>query len=413
MQTKLTDRLVNQKTPPDNELWDTVLQGFGMRVGKTKRSYFAMARINGKQVRHTIGSTQTHSLAEAREEARQWLRSPTTKEMRAQIKRAEAREAKRTQDGTFGAVAQRYLNQPRAEGKELRTRAEIERRLRVDIPADWHDRPIGEITRAEIRALFEAKAKKAPVSANRLLGLIKTIFFYALEQDLIDANPAERIKTLDETQRDRVLEDHEIRNFWAGMTDGKTRLDPMLRVALLFLLATGVRRSEGLFATWDEFNFEPGAESWRIPASRSKNRQATTVPLSDLALALLDEAAAMTPTWAESDNVFVNRFGEPLSTYSIGQAMRRSLMLCRLEDNPATPHDLRRTFASNIAKLGFSREVLKRLLNHRERDVTDIYDRHRYDAEARIAMNAWGQRLREITGTIPPASNVVDLPRSA
>ena len=107
--------------------------------------------------------------------------------------------------------------------------------------------------------------------------------------------------------------------------------------------------------------------------------------------------------------MFVNRIGSPYAVYSLSQAMRKSLTICGLADNPATPHDLRRTFASNIAKLGFPREVLKRLLNHREGDVTDIYDRHRYDHEARLAMNAWGDRLAELTGDKAADSNVVAL----
>ena len=70
-------------------------------------------------------------------------------------------------------------------------------------------------------------------------------------------------------------------------------------------------------------------------------------------------------------------------------------------------HDLRRTFASNVAGLGFSREILKKLLNHVDRDVTAIYDRHRYGAECRLAMNAWSDRLGEIVNGKPAPDNVV------
>ena len=138
----------------------------------------------------------------------------------------------------------------------------------------------------------------------------------------------------------------------------------MLRVCLRLLLATGVRRSEGLFAVWGEFNFEPGKETWRVPGERTKNGYAVEVPLNEVALSLLDEAVDMTS--AESNYVFPNHIGHPFSAYSLSQAMRKCLNICGLSDNPATPHDLRRTFASNIARLGFPREILKRLLNHRE-----------------------------------------------
>lgn len=407
MQIKLTDKAVKQKSPPAMELWDQALPGFGLRIGAKRRTYFAMARVDGKQVRHRIGTTDEHSLADARELARAWLRNPTSKGMQEAAASAAEQEAQHTKAGTFGAVAQRYLDRPRVKDKTLRTRSQIERRLKTDVPKDWNDRNITSITRAEIRQLFEEKAKASPVSANRLLGLLKTIFFYALEQDIIDSNPAQRIKPIDETQRDRVLQKHEIRTFWNGLAHDEATIDSMLRICLRLLLATGVRRSEALFATWDEFNFTPGKEVWRIPGERTKNRHAMTVPLNDVALALLDEAAGIAPP--DTDCVFVNRIGEPYAAHSLTQAMRKSLKVCEIADNPAVPHDLRRTFASNIAQLGFSREVLKRLLNHREGDVTDIYDRHRYDEEARIAMRAWNDRLQESIGTKPPETNVVSI----
>lgn len=415
MQIKLTDRTVNQKGPPVDpdsglpakELWDLTLPGFGLRIGKKRRSYVAMARVDGRQVRHTIGTTATHTLAQAREDAQKWLRRPTSKAQRyeeaAKKKAAAEIEKKQAEEGNFGAVAKCYLDQPRAN--ELRTRSQIERMLRVEIPANWHDRPVTDITRAEIRSLHEKKAKKAPIAANRVLGVIKTIFFYALEQDLIDANPAERIKMVKETSRDRELDDHEIRSFWRGLDDESVKIDRGLVVCLKFLLATGTRRSEALLATWNEFNFTPGEEVWRIPAERSKNGHATEVPLSQTALDLIDEAVLLNPPGA--DNVFVNRWGKPYAVYSISQAMRKCRPVCGLEDNPATPHDLRRTFTTNISKLEFSREVLKRLLNHRERDVTDVYDRHRFDKEARRAMNAWSDKLTEIVTGKPTPDNVV------
>lgn len=407
MQIKLTDKAVKQKNPPAMELWDQALPGFGLRIGAKRRTYFAMARVDGKQVRHRIGTTDEHSLADARELARGWLRNPSSKAMQEAAASAAEQEAQHTKAGTFGAVAQRYLDRPRVKDKTLRTRSQIERRLKTDVPKDWNDRDITSITRAEIRQLFEKKAKASPVSANRLLALLKTIFFYALEQDIIDANPAQRIKPIDETPRDRVLEEHEIRSLWNGLEHDQATIDPLLRVCLRLLLATGVRRSEALFATWDEFNFTPGKEAWRIPGERAKNGHAVVVPLSGAALLLLDEAAEMASP--DTDHVFVNRIGQPYAAHSLTQAMRKSLKVCGLADKPAVPHDLRRTFASNIAQLGFSREVLKRLLNHLEGDVTDIYDRHRYDEEARRAMCAWAGRLQELIGKKQPKTNVVSI----
>ena len=207
MKIKLTDRTVKQANPPASELWDLVLPGFGLRIGARKRTFFAMARIDGKQVRHRIGTTESHTLGEAREAAREWLRNPTSKAARDAVQLAQERAARRERATTFAAVAQRYLDKPRT--RELKSRHEIERVLKADIPVDWKYRPISSISRVEVRELFEAKARTSPVAANRLLSKIKTIFFYALEQDLVDANPAQRITPIEEVARDRVLTDHE------------------------------------------------------------------------------------------------------------------------------------------------------------------------------------------------------------
>ena len=58
-----------------------------------------------------------------------------------------------------------------------------------------------------------------------------------------------------------------------------------------------------------------------------------------------------------------------------------------------TAHDLRRTAATHMAEAGVSRLVIGKILNHKEAGVTQVYDRHGYDAEKREALAAWGARL--------------------
>jgi len=65
-----------------------------------------------------------------------------------------------------------------------------------------------------------------------------------------------------------------------------------------------------------------------------------------------------------------------------------------------TPHDLRRTAASNLAPLGFSDEVIDAILNHAKKGVIAIYNLYRYDKEKKAALQAWEKRLFEILETI-------------
>ena len=71
-----------------------------------------------------------------------------------------------------------------------------------------------------------------------------------------------------------------------------------------------------------------------------------------------------------------------------------------------TPHDLRRTVASQIAALGFGRVVVGKILNHVDRGVIAIYDRHGYDSEKRKALDAWDRKLQSIISGEAPAKLV-------
>ena len=98
------------------------------------------------------------------------------------------------------------------------------------------------------------------------------------------------------------------------------------------------------------------------------------------------------------------------SPYSVSQAMKKSLPVMGLIENPATPHDLRRTMASRLGELGISRVVIGKLLNHSESGVTArVYDKYEYAAEKAAAMAAWSERVTEIVSGQPAPSNVVRL----
>jgi len=99
---------------------------------------------------------------------------------------------------------------------EHRTRGEMQRMINSYLK-EWHDRPICEITRGEIKELLRVKARTAPVMANRLLSLITKIFNWALKEELIESSPAMRIdRPGQETERERSLSAEEIRTAWTA-----------------------------------------------------------------------------------------------------------------------------------------------------------------------------------------------------
>jgi integrase len=281
--------------------------------------------------------------------------------------------------------------------------AELQRKLDVDILPAIGDLPIASIRRADVKAFVKDKAAASPVAANRMLALVRAVFNFAIDEELIEANPAARIKPTPEAPRERALSPAEIKSFWHGLDN--TGMAEQLQQALRVMLATGQRRSEVLGATWGEFDTESGC--WEIPSSRTKAGRTHRVPLSPLALEVLGE-----PGEADAP-VFANGGGEAFSPYSASQAMRRDLKPLGLADNPATPHDLRRTMASQLGELGISRFIIGKLLNHAEAGVTGrVYDKHDYAEQKRLAMLAWDDRLREIVTGKEAPSNVAKLERA-
>ena len=127
---------------------------------------------------------------------------------------------------------------------------------------------------------------------------------------------------------------------------------------------------------------------WTIPGSDTKNSLPHRVPLSDLAIEIL--------TGLPGQSV-----GMPAPPYVLAGARgkrQRSEASARLGLPDFRGHDLRRTAASRMASAGVQRLVIGKVLNHAERGVTAVYDRHTYDAEKRAALDSWARDLRAIVG---------------
>lgn len=410
MHARITDATLKRKHRDggDNEIWDTVLPGFGLRVGKRRKTYFVMPRINGKRIRHKIGTTDSTDLSGARDAARDVLRNVEKGIHPKEAGRTATQEAERTRARTFQAVSDEFM----AKRKGLRTYTELRRKLDVDILPAIGDLQIDHIDKADVRKLIRDKASTSPVAANRVLSLLRSILRFAMKEDYAETNVADAIDAEPETSRDRVLTHPEIKLFWQALDNG-VDLDPSTRVCLKFLLATGQRRSEAALARWDEFDF--AKDHWLIPADRTKNGLPHIVPLSPLALDLLDEMAE----WGDGEYVFPGAFGDGhLSPYSVSQGMKKAMPKMNLPGGRATPHDLRRTMVTELNEtLHVEPHVVEAMVNHlsgvAKAGVAGVYNRALYLEQRRVAMRAWGDLLTKIvTGERLPA-NVINLRRAA
>ena len=239
------------------------------------------------------------------------------------------------------------------------------------------------------------------------------MFSWAVERGIIEASPAANVKAPgQETARDRVLTDDELRAFLRACDGMGEPFGPLFRLLLL----TGQRREEVAALPWAELDLAGAV--WHLPAARTKNKRASDVPLAEQAVAILEGLMRRSPL------VFPAQFSrdghtEPRPLSGFGRAKERldALMLeeLRKADPEATLpdwrlHDLRRTAASGMARLGVAVHVVEKLLNHVSgtfAGVVGVYQRHDFAAEKRAAAQAWANYLDSLTAERP--ANVVGL----
>ena len=135
---------------------------------------------------------------------------------------------------------------------------------------------------------------------------------------------------------------------------------------------------------------------WVLPGEKTKNKRQHRVPISPMMKEVIERALEIRPKWAsDSDFVFAStrKAGQPINRDAVSREMRRNLTVLGLKENPATPHDLRRTFTTEGGRIGIPREYRKRVLNHVDNDVTSIYDLYEYDREKKSALDRWSDYI--------------------
>jgi integrase len=206
------------------------------------------------------------------------------------------------------------------------------------------------------------------------------MFVWALKEGIVlpHGNPAAYTHKRTETARDRVLSDGELKRVWTAL--GNDDFGNVIRLLTL----TGQRADEIAGLRWNEVI--DGSVS--LPAERTKNRRAHTVPLSKPAKEIL--------TGVERNNR-VHVFGRDDTGFS-GFSKAKERLDEKLGDTvaPWRVHDLRRTAASGMQRLGVRVEVIERALNHVSgsyRGVAGVYQRDPMTAEVQDALNKWGRHV--------------------
>lgn len=361
------------------EVHDVLCPGFTLRVYPTGRKVFTVKyRYGLKQCRLPLGIYPRLQLADARERALEALR---------QVDEGIDPGARRRQlsmrvEAICGDFIRQYAR-PRN-----RSWQEAERILQREFVAVHGQQDIRQVTRADILALMDGAIERgAAYQANRIHSHLRKLFNWSLERGIVETSPVlgTRAPTREQA-RDRVLDDSEIKALLEACANEPY---PYAQFVPL-LLATGQRRGEVSQMRWSEIDLD--AKIWVIPAVLSKNGKPHVVPLSDYAMRLIAEI----PRWADCDYVFTTTRRSPISGFS--KALRH--VHAQSETSDWRFHDLRRTAASGMARLGIAPHVVEKVLNHISGTISGVaavYNRYGYDAERREALEAWGKCLEEMT----------------
>ena len=367
---KLTDLFVSSRKAQERPelIWDLKQPGLALSVRPTsKKAWKVIYRFHGRPRWLHLGDARAIGLADARRlAARVMLDVAEGKDPGAE------RRAERL-TGTFAELASQYVElHAKKHNKSWR---QAEALVRRHLLPRWGKLKANAITRADVRAVMIRI--DAPIVANQVLASASAIFSWAIKQEILTANPCKLVDRNPTTDRERVLSDAEVKLLWE-------RLDPALRLILL----TGQRPGEVAAMQGDHI-----ADGWwQMPGKPqgawpgTKNGRDHRVWLSEPAQALADVRRA---SGDKSGALLKQLVGE-------------------LGIERVTPHDLRRTCLTWITRLGFGRDAMDRVANHRTSTVTDVYDRHGYADEDKRIMAAVARHVLSIvegTGT----SNVVSL----
>jgi integrase len=224
-------------------------------------------------------------------------------------------------------------------------------------------------------------------------------------------------------KRERVLSDTEIGEIWHAAGD----VAPPYGTIIRLLLLTGQRRGEVAGIIWDEISDDLAI--WTLPGERTKNGAAHTVPLSAPARDLLGPLLLdHRNKWGLNDGLLLpGAVGTPFAGWSKAKvALDKAIMARRAKaesrGKPPAPlthwnvHDLRRTVATGLQRLGVRLEVTEAVLNHisgSRGGIAGVYQRHDWAAEKRASLDAWAAHVCAVTEGGKIVSNVVALPRTA
>jgi integrase len=368
----LSDLAVKRMKPPASgqvDMFDLGYPGFALRTSYGgSKSWVYFYRLGDRQRRLTLGHYPSTSLGDARELWRQ---------AREQVAHGRDPARELTTGDNFESVVREWLKRDQSQNRSF---AEVERIVDKELIPAWGHRSIKDIGRRDVLSLMDAIADRgAVIMARRVMAYVHRLFRWAVSRGITDSNPASDLpKPGKEIRRERVLDDDELKKVWTAAE----KLGWPYGSAVQLLILTGARRAEISELRWSEVN----GESISLKGARTKNGEARNIPLSREASKILSGIPRVV------GNEFV--FGGPLRG---GWSQAKDRLAVKISDWRV--HDLRRTTATGLQRLGFNLQVIESVLGHTSGSRSGIvatYQRYSFEKETRAALDAWGAQMSSL-----------------
>jgi integrase len=376
--------VVLPKGKSDAIFFDDAMSGFGLRLRKSgeqvRRQFVVQYRHAGATRRLLLGSADVLGLEAARTAAKKALGQIAL----GADPQAEKAEKRQRDTFTMKALAADYL---KAKAKDVRARTMIESKRYLTGPyfKPLHNVPVEQITRRDVASqVLRIANESGATTGARARSQLSAMFVWAMGQGLTESNPV--IGTNEPKRgpaRDRVLDDGELAAIWNAAGD-----DDFGKVVKLLML-TGQRRNEVGGIRWDEIKHGV----WNLPPERTKNGRAHALPLSALAMQIIDSV----PERVGRDQLFGERGIQGFCSWAdakgrLDERLGNSVKSWRL-------HDVRRSVATRMADIGVQPHIIEAVLNHysgHRAGPAGIYNRSSYAREMKAALALWADHVRTL-----------------
>lgn len=432
-QAKITKRTVDAAKAGERDqfIWDDDVRGFGLKVtpagGKVYVFQYRLAKPGEAErtaaARWTIGRHGNLTPEEARKEAKRLAalveQGTDPRELEADKHAAKEQAAKQAKEKArletelaFDRMADLWLSHYEIEKGRRPSSVRLAKLVVANhLKPTLLSKPMPHIERGDLQSIIDAIPTKQKGMRRAVFAYASVLFGWAVKRGDMPANPLAAMQKPEAPMaRDRVLDDVELASIWKATAALGDPFEAFFRLLIL----TGQRRSEVAGLNWGEL--DRSTATWTLPALRAKNGAAQIVPLSSQAVQELDRLAKG-EAWPKAGFVLTTTGKTPISGMSKAKSALDTAISDQREGVALVEwriHDLRRTLATGLQRLGVRFEVTEAVLNHvsgARGGVAGIYQRHDWKEEKRTALDAWA---RHVSAILAPAEagNIVRLDKA-